>query len=77
MPRLRKRDLTKLRSNEFGIFRAAEIAELLNIHETTVWRWVRAKKFPMPVRISEQVTGWLGRDLKDWLESKRVKEDAA
>ena len=71
MPRTRKRDLTKLRSNEFGVFRVAEVSDLLGIHPQTVWRWARDGKFPRPVKIGAQITGWLGGDLNNWLESKR------
>jgi prophage regulatory protein len=65
------RELTNIRATELGVFRAKEVAQLLGIHEMTVWRWARCGRFPRPIKIGEQVTGWLGCDIKEWLKAKR------
>lgn len=33
---------------------------------STVWRKVRCKEFPSPVKISEKITAWRVSDLRQW-----------
>jgi predicted DNA-binding transcriptional regulator AlpA len=71
MPRTVARELASIRANQIGFFRAKEVAQLLGIHEMTVWRWARSGRFPRPIKIGVQVTGWFARDIAQWLEQKR------
>jgi len=38
----------------------------------TIWRWVKAGKFPQPVRLGPQTTAWLVEDLDRW-DAARTK----
>lgn len=40
---------------------------LLPFGNSTLWRKVRAKEFPAPVRLSERVTAWRLGDVRAWL----------
>lgn len=57
------------------VFRIAQIASsrksvgLLPVSRTTIWRWVRNKKFPSPVRLSPGVTAWRSEDIEAWLNN--------
>ena len=36
----------------------------------TLWRAVKASKFPAPVKLSERVTAWRTADVLAWLQSR-------
>ena len=38
----------------------------------TLWRQVKAKRFPAPVRLSDNITAWRCADVHAWLESREV-----
>ena len=40
----------------------------------TLWRKVKTKEFPAPVKLSERITAWKVADVKEWLESKAGAE---
>lgn len=42
------------------------IATRYGVTTATVWRWVRAKLFPEPVRISPRCTRWRKSDVDRW-----------
>ena len=44
-----------------------EVAEMLDLNESTVYRHRRAGKFPLPVKIGRSVR-WIQEELKKWLE---------
>ena len=44
----------------------AEILDFLSISETTLWRWVRAKKFPKPVNEHRGKLLWRRTDVEKW-----------
>ena len=52
--------------------RAPEIPALLPVSRTTVWRWVRADKFPAPIRLSGGITAWRVEDIRTWLQNHSV-----
>ncbi|MFY9184045.1 MAG: AlpA family phage regulatory protein [Limnohabitans sp.] len=39
----------------------------------TLWRWVGAKKFPAPHKLSEGVTAWKVEEVRAWLEARSPK----
>jgi predicted DNA-binding transcriptional regulator AlpA len=43
---------------------------ILAISAPTLWRWVREKNFPAPVRLSSGVTAWKSDDVIAWMQSK-------
>jgi predicted DNA-binding transcriptional regulator AlpA len=42
---------------------------LIPISPATIWRWVRAGRFPKPVKLGPGVTAWRGVDLIAFIES--------
>jgi prophage regulatory protein len=40
---------------------------------STIWRRVKDKSFPAPIRIGENSLRWRGTDIRDWLESRPVE----
>lgn len=63
------------------ILRTAELAELLGVSRTTLWRWQREGNFPPPIQLGHgterPLHGWLEQDVLDWLSSRpHVGEDS-
>ncbi len=57
---------------EHGYIRQAELLRLLPFSPSTLWRLVAANKFVQPVRLSERVTAWPVKDVRDWIESRKT-----
>ena len=49
---------------------------ILPFSSPTLWRMVKAGKFPAPVKLSERVTAWRVEDVRVWMHSRSaVLED--
>ena len=48
----------------------AELRGFISASDMTIWRWVRAKKFPPPVYIGTR-RFWKSTDIERWLEGKQ------
>lgn len=48
-----------------------QIANRYGVHEATVHRWVKARRFPRPIRLGENCTRWRLADLERWEEKQR------
>lgn len=40
---------------------------ILPVSHTTLWAWIRAGKFPKPVKLSANVTAWRAAEVQAWL----------
>lgn len=45
------------------------IMPLIPFSATTLWRKVKAKQFPEPVKLSENVTAWRVEDVRAWIDA--------
>lgn len=61
--------------SDIALLTDKQVAELLSIHQITVWRWVREGKLPAPIKITSGATRWRRADIAAWLNAK--KEAAA
>jgi prophage regulatory protein len=43
----------------------------------TLWRMVKTRQFPAPVKLSDNVTAWLVEDVRAWLADKATKRAKA
>jgi predicted DNA-binding transcriptional regulator AlpA len=60
-----------------GYVRMRQLVEIVPLSRPTIWRWVKLRKFPMPVRIDNKVTVWRLEDIHAWMREKgRTKPDA-
>ena len=53
-----------------GYIRAAALAPMLGIAVVTLWRWAANGKLPKPIKLSERVTAWQVKDIRQWMASK-------
>jgi prophage regulatory protein len=45
------------------------LTELTGLHRQTIWRYVKAGKFPKPTKI-ESRNAWYLRDVENWIDLK-------
>jgi predicted DNA-binding transcriptional regulator AlpA len=58
-----------------GYVRQAQlIPHILPLSPATLWRLVKAGKFPQPIKLSERCTAWRVEDVRGWMESKNSAE---
>jgi predicted DNA-binding transcriptional regulator AlpA len=41
---------------------------LVPVGASTLWQWVRDKKFPAPVKLGPRITAWRAEDIRAFLE---------
>jgi prophage regulatory protein len=53
-----------------GLLREKHVLKLVPVAHSTLWNWVRDKKFPAPIKLSEKVSVWKKDDVSAWIEAK-------
>ncbi len=48
------------------------LAQVVPVSAATLWRWVKAEKFPQPVKLSDRVTAWRTDDVREWMKTRVV-----
>ncbi len=73
--------LSKIVLSEFSgieyIRQSQLIPNILPFSSATLWRMVKDKKFPAPIKLSERITAWKTADIKSWLENLHKEAAAA
>ena len=62
------------------IMRIPEVVEVTGLSKTTIWRRVKSRDFPAPVRLGSLATrsvGWREGEIKRWLDSRPVFDEVA
>jgi predicted DNA-binding transcriptional regulator AlpA len=66
-----------LRERDIRGSRRSGLAPLvIDVAHSTLWDWVRAGKFPPPVKLSDGVTAWRAADVAAWIEGRWTSEAA-
>ncbi len=52
------------------ILRVADLAALLSVSRTTVWRWTQSGHLPPPLKIGPHTTGWRSSVVEAWLDAR-------
>jgi prophage regulatory protein len=50
--------------------RAQELATILAVHRTTLWRWVRDGHLPRPVQLGPNTVAWNSAEIEAWLTAR-------
>jgi predicted DNA-binding transcriptional regulator AlpA len=58
-----------LRASQIVGDRQRGLAPLVPVSKTCLWQWVKAGKFPQPIKLADNVTVWKASDVYGWLES--------
>jgi hypothetical protein len=44
---------------------------LIPISRASIWRLVKAGKFPAPIKLSDKITVWRVEDIREWMKGQR------
>ena len=58
--------------SKLKILRAAELASLLGISQTSLWRWRQRGDFPQPIALGSRMVGWKISEIETWLDESRL-----
>ncbi len=61
-------------NNTSKIIRAKELATLLQISSTTLWRFRKQKIIPAPIQIGARMIGWQQSTIDEWLNSLNTQK---
>jgi len=50
--------------------RLNHLKERLGVSGSSIWAWVKADKFPKPVKLSANCTAWNVADVEAWSQSR-------
>lgn len=53
-----------------GFLRQRQVLAFVPISKSTLWRHVRARSFPSPVKLSARVTAWRAEDVRRWISEQ-------
>lgn len=53
-----------------GFLREPQVLVFVPISKSTLWRRVRARTFPVPVKLSTRVTAWKAEDIRHWIAAQ-------
>lgn len=53
-----------------GFVRQSKLVTIIPFSATTLWRKVKAKEFPAPVKLSAGVTAWRVEDVRAWMATR-------
>jgi prophage regulatory protein len=50
--------------------RVGQLCEKTGLSESSIWRLVRLRQFPQPVKLSPGCTAWFEHEIDEWLDGK-------
>jgi prophage regulatory protein len=57
-------------SHDLTMLRRWHVLDIIPVSQATLKRWVRAGKFPAPVKLSENVSAWRAEDINAWVDAQ-------
>lgn len=67
---------TPIKSQDLGVYRVAQITELLCISKSTWWLWVQNGKAPKGRKLSPGVTVWSRADIHAFMAGLSTDDDS-
>ncbi|KDN25168.1 phage transcriptional regulator AlpA [Moraxella bovoculi 237] len=58
-----------------GISRIKAVCMMTGLSKSTIYNWVKAGKFPAPIKLSPTMTAWRNSDVLDWINSLETVDD--
>jgi prophage regulatory protein len=54
-----------------SFYRLPKVREVVGgMAPSTIWSWVKAGKFPKPIKLSENCTAWNAADIEAWAQCR-------
>ena len=57
-------------SSNATMLRQWHVLDIVPVSQATLKRWVRAGKFPAPIKLSENVSAWRAADVHAWVDAQ-------
>lgn len=63
------------------ILRVNDTARVMGVSRATIWNWANPKSrhhrpdFPKPIKLSENITGWLSSEIEEYLGKLAAKRE--
>lgn len=58
-------------TNATVFYRLPKVRETCGgVAASTIWAWVKAGKFPQPIKLSANTTAWNAADVEAWAQSR-------
>ena len=54
---------------ESALLRKPDVLAMLKVSHSTLWRMVRDKTFPAPVKLGRQLTAWRRAEVEAWVNA--------
>ncbi len=51
-------------------FRLNHLKQRLGVSGSSIWAWVKAGKFPKPIKLSQNITAWDRDSIEAWEQSR-------
>lgn len=51
-------------------YRLHHLKQRLGVSGSSIWAWVKAGKFPKPIKLSENCTAWNAADVEAWAQER-------
>ena len=62
---------------QYELLTIREVAATVRLNVSTIYRLVRSKQFPAPIKLGPAATRWRAEELRDWLDSRPRSVDDA
>ncbi|QIE89847.1 helix-turn-helix transcriptional regulator [Pseudomonas nitroreducens] len=59
------------------IIRLKEVMDLTGLARSTVYKYIAASEFPVPLSLGERCVGWLESEIHDWILARVAERDKA
>jgi len=56
------------------VLRYPDVARIVRVSRTTIYRWVKKGRFPAPRYFGPSVRGWLWEDVEAWLTTRPTED---
>ena len=61
---------------QYELMNIKEVAAMVRISIPTIYRLVKLKQFPAPIRVGAAAMRWKTEEMRDWLDSRPRTTDA-
>jgi prophage regulatory protein len=51
-------------------YRLSHVKQRLGVSSSSIWAWVKAGKFPKPIKLSANTTAWNAADVDAWASDR-------
>jgi prophage regulatory protein len=56
------------------ILRIPSLCQLVGLSRSTIYRLLKARQFPSPIKIGEKAVGWDIIDIENWIAKKKIEQ---